>query len=55
MHVLRTPEDRFAGLPGFDLEPSYADVPDGDGGTLRMAWVADGPEDAPTAVAVRHR
>ncbi len=47
MRVLRTPDSRFAGLPDFDLEPFYADVGDGDGGTLRMAWVADGPEDGP--------
>src|SRR5687767_593666 len=47
MRVLRTPEDRFEGLPDFGLPPSYADVPDGEGGTLRMAWVADGPEDGP--------
>jgi len=43
METLRTPDDRFAGLPEFGFEPCYAEVPDGDGGTLRMAWVEDGP------------
>ena len=40
MRVLRTPEDRFAGLPGFDYPPAYADA-----GGLRMAYVAAGPPD----------
>lgn len=52
METLRTPDDRFADLPDFDLEPRYADVPDQDGGTLRMAWVEAGPPsaDAPTVL-----
>jgi haloalkane dehalogenase len=45
MQTLRTPDDRFAGLTDFDYPPHYADVPDGEGGTLRMAWVEDGPAD----------
>lgn len=45
MELLRTPEDRFVGLPDFDLEPRYADVPDLDGETLRMAYVEAGPTD----------
>ncbi|MGH3439037.1 MAG: alpha/beta fold hydrolase, partial [Sciscionella sp.] len=45
MDVLRTPQDRFAALPGFDLEPHYAQVTDPDGGTLRMAYVEAGPAD----------
>jgi len=40
VRVLRTPEDRFAGLPGFDYPPAYADA-----GGLRMAYVAAGPPD----------
>ena len=50
MDVLRTPDDRFASLPGFDRPPSYADLPDGDGGTLRMAYVDAGPADGPVAL-----
>jgi haloalkane dehalogenase len=37
---LRTPDDRFAALPGFDYPPRYADA-----GGLRMAYVEDGPPD----------
>jgi haloalkane dehalogenase len=43
MQTLRTPDDRFADLPDFTYEPRYADVPDQDGGSLRMAWVEAGP------------
>jgi len=42
MKVLRTPEDRFAGLPDFDYEARYADV-----GGLRLAYVEAGPPDGP--------
>jgi haloalkane dehalogenase len=45
MRLLRTPEDRFADLPDFPHEPRYGEVPDGDGGTLRMAYVDAGPPD----------
>jgi pimeloyl-ACP methyl ester carboxylesterase len=40
MNVLRTPEDRFAGLPDFSYAPRYADA---DG--LRVAYVEAGPPD----------
>jgi len=46
MDVLRTPDERFAAIPDFEYEPRYADIPSGDGGTLRVAWVEDGPADA---------
>src|ERR1700761_1212264 len=38
MRVLRTPEERFSGLPDFGYEPRYADV-----GGLRLAYVEAGP------------
>src|SRR3984957_18666790 len=46
MQSLRTPDDRFAGLPEFPYVAHYSDVSDGEGGTLRMGWVQDGPADA---------
>lgn len=46
MDVLRTPDDRFADLPGYPFEPNYVEVPDGDGGTLRMHHLDEGPSDA---------
>jgi len=45
MNTLRTSDDCFAALPGFDYEPQYALVPDQDGGSLQMAWVEAGPAD----------
>ena len=50
MELLRTPDDRFRDLPDFELEPHYADVPDQDGGRLRMAWIEAGPADGPVAL-----
>lgn len=50
MKTLRTPDDRFARIPGFAYEPRYASVPDGDGDALRMAYVDAGPADAPVAL-----
>ncbi|MGB0101070.1 MAG: haloalkane dehalogenase [Nocardioides sp.] len=50
METIRTPEDRFTDLPGFAWEPAYAEIPDGDGGSLRMAYVDAGPADGPVAL-----
>ena len=50
VNVLRTPDDRFDDLPDFDHEPRYAEVPDGEGGQLRMAYVEAGPADGPVAL-----
>jgi haloalkane dehalogenase len=50
MHVLRTPDDRFANLPGFPFTPHYADVPDCEGGTLRMHYLDEGLADGPVVL-----
>lgn len=46
MQVLRTPDDRFDDLPDFPFEPHHAEIADGDGGTLRVHYVDEGPADA---------
>jgi haloalkane dehalogenase len=46
VHVLRTPDERFDDLSGFAFEPRYAEIPDGDGGTLRVHYLDEGPADA---------
>lgn len=46
MNVLRTPEERFVGLPDFRYQAHYVDVDDGDGGQLRIAYLDEGPPDA---------
>ena len=43
MQTLRTPDDRFDDLPDFPYAPSYSEISDDEGGTLRVAWVQDGP------------
>ncbi len=42
MEARRTPDDRFAALPGYGFAPHYVDVGDG----LRMHYVDEGPRDA---------
>jgi hypothetical protein len=50
MEILRTPDDRFVDLPGFDFEPHYVEVQaipgsadpsssDGDRQTLRVHYI----------------
>ncbi len=46
MQVLRTPDDRFAGLPDFAFQPHYVEVPGGDGTDLRIGYIDEGPRDA---------
>jgi haloalkane dehalogenase len=46
MKALRTPDERFKNLPGYNFEPHYVEVPDGDDGTLRVHYIDEGPRDA---------
>ncbi|MGH9839566.1 MAG: haloalkane dehalogenase [Blastocatellia bacterium] len=41
MDFLRTPDERFANLPGYNFEPRYAEV-----NRLRVHYVDEGPRDA---------
>ncbi len=50
MKVLRTPEERFNNLPDFPYQPHYLEVPDGEGGTLRVHYLDEGPRDGQTVV-----
>jgi haloalkane dehalogenase len=47
MEKLRTPDERFANLPGYPFAPHYVDVPSGDGDSLRVHYVDEGPATAP--------
>ena len=49
--ALRTPDDRFDGLPDWPYAPTYVDDLPGFPG-LRMAYVDEGPEDAPVALCL---
>ena len=46
MEYLRTPDDCFADLPGFDFSPNYLTVDDTEGGELRVHYLDEGPADA---------
>lgn len=50
MDVLRTPDERFSHLPGYPFEPHYVEVPSGDGGTLRMHYLEEGPPGGETVL-----
>ncbi len=48
MQTLRTPDQRFADLPGYDFEPHYVEVDDldvDDPGTLRVHYLDEGQRD----------
>jgi haloalkane dehalogenase len=46
MKILRTPDGRFDNLPGYPFRPNYVNIPDGEGGTLRIHYVDEGPSKA---------
>jgi haloalkane dehalogenase len=46
MKALRTPDERFANLPGWPFAPRYVEVDDGEGGRLRMHYVDEGAREA---------
>ncbi|MGH9086879.1 MAG: haloalkane dehalogenase [Acidimicrobiales bacterium] len=58
MKVLRTPDERFDGLPDFPFRPHYVEVPAGDAAgvanQLRVHHLDEGPADAPETVLCVH-
>src|ERR1700749_5116831 len=50
MDVLRTPEERFAGLPDFDFPVRYVTVGTPGDDDVRVAWVEAGPADGPVVL-----
>lgn len=47
MKALRTPDERFSGLPDFPFAPHYTDITDESGTKLRIAHIDEGPRGAP--------
>jgi haloalkane dehalogenase len=43
MKVLRTPEHRFANLPGYGFSSHYLETDDDEGGSLRIHYLDEGP------------
>ncbi|MBW2624558.1 MAG: haloalkane dehalogenase, partial [Deltaproteobacteria bacterium] len=54
MQILRTPEERFENLPDYPFTPNYLEVPDGEGGSLRIHYLDEGPRDAACTVLLMH-
>ncbi len=52
MDKLRTPDSRFDGLPGYPFAPHYTDVPDCEGGELRVHHVDEGPRDGSLVICM---
>ncbi len=50
MQTLRTPDDRFADLPGYPFSAHYAEVDDAEGGTLRVHYLHEGDSSAPVVL-----
>jgi len=48
--ALRTPDDRFVGLPDFAFRANYVLVDDTEGGQLRLHYLDEGPVAAPIAL-----
>jgi haloalkane dehalogenase len=46
LQILRTPDARFANLPGYAFAPHYVEIPSGDGARLRVHYVDEGPAGA---------
>ena len=53
MDALRTPDERFASLPGYAYAPHYADNLNGLDG-LRVHWIDEGPRDAAVTALCLH-
>ena len=50
MQALRTPDERFANLPGYNFTPHYLQVDDNEGGELRLHYLDEGAADAPVVL-----
>ncbi len=53
MKALRTPDEYFSNLTDYPFDPNYMEIPDTDGGELRMHYVDEGPRNA-TPVLLMH-
>jgi haloalkane dehalogenase len=55
MNVLRTPDECFDSLAGFDFSPHYVEVPCGDGsGALRVHYLDEGPASGAEKILLMH-
>jgi haloalkane dehalogenase len=55
LNVLRTPDDRFGELPGFDFAPHYVEVPSGEESErLRVHYIDEGPPTGAEKILLLH-
>jgi len=52
--VLRTPDERFADLPGYPFAPRYVQTPERHGQSLRIHYLDEGPRDAVETLLCLH-
>jgi haloalkane dehalogenase len=52
MPVLRTPDDRFENLAGYDFLPNYLEIGDSELGSLRIHYLDQGPHDGPVVLCL---
>lgn len=52
MLTVRTPDDRFEALPDYPFAANYVEIDDTDGGTLRVHYLDEGPDDGPVVLAM---
>ncbi len=52
MKILRTPDECFENLSGYDFEPHYTTIKTHDGSELRIHHVDEGPENGPILLAM---
>lgn len=50
MKALRTPDERFENLAGFNFAPHYIMIDDTEGGKLRLHYLDEGPNEKPTVL-----
>ena len=52
MSILRTPDEAFANLEGYDFQPHYQEISDPDLGALRIHYLDEGPQDGPVILCL---
>ena len=55
MKVLRTPDEQFENLPGYEFSPHYLEVDDFEGGSLRLHYLDEGPAGAEPVLLLHGR
>ncbi len=52
MHILRTPDSQFSGIPDYPFTPHYTLIKTHDGSDLRIHHIDEGPKDSPVILCM---